>query len=578
VKFRLDANMTDLAVLRPFVLAVDSLGGTAALTVEGVGSIGAPSATGTLSIEDMSAQFASGTVARGGIASAFELVVANDSSVTGSFTLRPAGLRLSQVQADSTSGVWFRNSALEVTAGADGVRASLNAILASDRDSVVATLRGQGAIPGYSRVGRPIWQEPVEVTLEGRVDDFAFLPAFVPALDSASGAMRLNARLAGTVGEAHLGGEAVMSDVALRIPGLGILLDDLNLTAKGDQGEKIEVKAAMKSGGGELTIDGETPARPTKDNPGHMSVRGKDFLAANNAQVRASITPAIDVTLAGDKLDINGQVDIPSARIELDELPEMAIRPSDDVVVIQNGGESKPSRPMFAHLRVVLGDDVSFKGFNFDARLGGTLNMVDVPGWPARATGTLVIKEGRYQSYGQDLTVTNGEVRFNGRVDNPGLNIRAIRVVHDTMTVGIAMMGSLKEPDVRLFSQPPMAQTQILSYIVTGGPVGGSGASGNLINKALSALGLGGGSQLVNALGHDVGLSSAKIETEADLQDAALVVGKFLSPRLYISYGIGLFDPVSTLRLRYILSNQFSLQVETGKATSADAVVRVRPK
>jgi len=204
--------------------------------------------------------------------------------------------------------------------------------------------------------------------------------------------------------------------------------------------------------------------------------------------------------------------------------------------------------------------------------------VVDAPGRPNRATGTLVIKQGRYQSYGQDLTVTNGEVRFNGPVDNPGLNIRATRVIHDTMTVGIAMMGYLKEPDVRLFSQPPMAQTQILSYIVTGGPVGGSGSSGNLINKALSALGLGGGSQLVNALGQDIGLSSARIQTESDLQDASLVVGKYLNPRLFISYGVGLFDPVSTLRLRYVLSNRFTLQVETGRATSADAVVRIRPK
>jgi translocation and assembly module TamB len=307
-------------------------------------------------------------------------------------------------------------------------------------------------------------------------------------------------------------------------------------------------------------------------------VRGENFLAANNGRVRALITPNLEVTLAGDTLGISGQVELPVARIELSELPEVAIRPSDDVVVVENTGRPRSERPIFADLRVVLGDDVSFAGFNFDAELGGTLNLVEAPGRPTSATGTLVIEEGRYQAYGQDLTVTNGEVRFNGPVSNPGLNIRALRVVQDTITVGIAMMGSLKEPDVRLFSQPPMAQTQVLSYIVTGGPVGGSGSSGNLINKALSALGLGGGSHLVNALGQDIGLSSARIETEGDLQDAALVVGKYLDPRVYVSYGIGLFDPVSTLRLRYLLSNKFTLQVETGKATSADAVVRIRQK
>jgi len=123
-----------------------------------------------------------------------------------------------------------------------------------------------------------------------------------------------------------------------------------------------------------------------------------------------------------------------------------------------------------------------------------------------------------------------------------------------------------------------MSQTQTLSYIVTGGPVGGSGASGNLVNKALSALGIGGSSQVINALGQDIGLSSARIQTEGDLQDASLVVGKFLSPRVYISYGVGLFDPVSTLRLRYVLSSRVTLLAETGRETSADAVVRVKTK
>ena len=121
-----------------------------------------------------------------------------------------------------------------------------------------------------------------------------------------------------------------------------------------------------------------------------------------------------------------------------------------------------------------------------------------------------------------------------------------------------------------------MSQTQTLSYIVTGAPIGGSGASGNLVNKALSALGIGGGSQVINALGQDIGLSSALIQTEGDLQDASLVVGKFLSPKVYISYGVGLFDPVSTLRLRYVLSSKLTLLAETGRETSADAVVRVK--
>ncbi|HZE76242.1 MAG TPA: translocation/assembly module TamB domain-containing protein, partial [Gemmatimonadales bacterium] len=65
-----------------------------------------------------------------------------------------------------------------------------------------------------------------------------------------------------------------------------------------------------------------------------------------------------------------------------------------------------------------------------------------------------------------------------------------------------------------------------------------------------------------------------KIETKGDLKEASFVAGKYLSPSLYVSYGIGLFDPVSTLRLRYALSSKWTLQAEQGEATGADLLYK----
>lgn len=93
---------------------------------------------------------------------------------------------------------------------------------------------------------------------------------------------------------------------------------------------------------------------------------------------------------------------------------------------------------------------------------------------------------------------------------------------------------------------------------------------------ASSTLGLLGGTALSRRVGDRFGLDEARIETRGDLQDASLVIGRYLNPKVYVSYGIGLFDPVSTLRLRYVLSNRFTLQAQTGGETSADALVRIR--
>jgi translocation and assembly module TamB len=70
-------------------------------------------------------------------------------------------------------------------------------------------------------------------------------------------------------------------------------------------------------------------------------------------------------------------------------------------------------------------------------------------------------------------------------------------------------------------------------------------------------------------------LSEVRIEAEGPLEEAALVAGKYLSPRLYVSYGVGLFEPINTFRLRYMLSSRWTLQAETGKAAGADALYRI---
>ncbi|HKP29207.1 MAG TPA: translocation/assembly module TamB domain-containing protein, partial [Gemmatimonadales bacterium] len=575
IALTIEAAAPDLSVMGPLVPGVDSLRGTGHLNLAASGQIGLPTVKGTLKVAEAMAWLGTGTEARGGLTGDVDLAVDADRVMRGHLRVVPENVRLAAAPGDTIAEVRVRGGVLEVDAGTDGVQATLNGTLSTDADSVVASFEGHAALPDYRRVGPSLSKERLEATIKGQVEDFGFLPTFFAVLDSAAGAMTFDAKLNGTVSEAHMSGEALVKDATLRFPGAGITVHSINLNARGDDTGDITVEASATSGGGKLEIEGHAPARPSSERPGLITVRGEDFLAANSDQVRAIISPDLSVTLVEDTIAIRGEVVVPHARIQLTDMPETAVKPSDDIKVIDEDGGDR-ARPIIANVRVNLGEDVTFSGFHFDADLAGTLTLLDLPDRPTRATGTLVIEKGSYRSYGQDLTVTDGQVRFNGPLDNPGLSIRAERVVNDSVTVGISMAGSLKEPDVRLYSNLAMSQTQTLSYIVTGGPVGGSGASGNLVNKALSALGIGGSSQVINALGQDIGLSNARIQTEGDLQDASLVVGKFLSPKVFISYGVGLFDPVSTLRLRYVLSSRVTLLAETGRETSADAVVKVK--
>jgi translocation and assembly module TamB len=78
------------------------------------------------------------------------------------------------------------------------------------------------------------------------------------------------------------------------------------------------------------------------------------------------------------------------------------------------------------------------------------------------------------------------------------------------------------------------------------------------------------GSQLTQGVASSLGLEEARIESQGSMKEASLMLGTHLSPKLYVAYGIGLFEAVNTFRVRYSLNNRWSLQAESGRQTSGD--------
>ena len=57
--------------------------------------------------------------------------------------------------------------------------------------------------------------------------------------------------------------------------------------------------------------------------------------------------------------------------------------------------------------------------------------------------------------------------------------------------------------------------------------------------------------------------------------ETSLVLGKYLSPRLYISYGISLAESINTIKMRYTLGDRWTLRTEAGKERSAEIVYTI---
>jgi len=203
--------------------------------------------------------------------------------------------------------------------------------------------------------------------------------------------------------------------------------------------------------------------------------------------------------------------------------------------------------------------------------LSGQLAVQDVPGHATTGRGQIVV-DGTYKAYGQDLKIEQGRLLFAGTpIDNPGLDLRATRsgFADADVTVGLQVRGTALVPVLTVFSQPAMEQSDALSYLVAGKPMSQlKSGEGDAVGSAARALGTAGGDLLAKSIGTRMGLDDVGVADSSAVGGAALTVGKYLSPRLYLSYGVGLFTPGEVVTLRYRLTRLFNVEIQNGTLSS----------
>lgn len=159
---------------------------------------------------------------------------------------------------------------------------------------------------------------------------------------------------------------------------------------------------------------------------------------------------------------------------------------------------------------------------------------------------------------------------------DPGLDVRAGREAPDGVVAGVEVSGTLRSPVLSVYSTPTMTEAEALSYVVLGRPLSDAGSTedGRLVNAA-ATLGLRRSNAITSRIAPLLGLSEVRVDADGPLEEAALVAGRQFSSKLYVSYGVGLFQPVSTFRIRYLLSRRWTVLAESGAATGADLLFRI---
>jgi len=191
-----------------------------------------------------------------------------------------------------------------------------------------------------------------------------------------------------------------------------------------------------------------------------------------------------------------------------------------------------------------------------------------------KLNGTIAAQDTSFKAYGQNLSVKRGIVSFQGPLDDPELNILALRE-NLAVEAGVEIMGSVRYPRVKLISTPDVPDTEKLSWIVLGRKPDASGLDTSVLLAAAGSI-LGGQSgggiteKISAALGVDE-ISFRQAGIGSSLTGQIGVVGKRLSSRAYLSYERGLTaTTMGITKLTYTLTPKVTIVTQAGEDSAAD--------
>jgi translocation and assembly module TamB len=407
--------------------------------------------------------------------------------------------------------------------------------------------------------------KPISGTFSLTGLDLAVARPFVPMVETLHGKLNGNGRISGGLLAPLVNGNVNLVGGEISGPELPISLEGLNVQAL-IAGESVQLDGGWHSGkAGQGSLKGHIDW--SRALVVDLSLQGSQLPVTVEPYAVLEVAPDLKISLKNDKLAIVGKVQIPRGDITVRELPPSTVKVSDDTVIVgSQTEEGTPPMTMAMDIDVAVGDDqLNFSGFGLTAKVQGHVHIGD----NLDTRGELWLNDGRYRAYGQKLDVRRARLLFAGPLDQPYLDIEAIRKTGDVIA-GIRLSGSAEQPTTQIFSEPAMSQEQALSYLVLGRPLSTTGEDNNLLAQAALGLGLMGSAGVTSDIAKNLGIQDFELDTQGSGTNTAVVASGKISEKLSLRYGVGVFEPASTIALRYLLSKKVYLEVASGVASSLD--------
>ena len=411
----------------------------------------------------------------------------------------------------------------------------------------------------------------LEGGIEAKVDNMGNWGPWLPAGWRLGGSLAATLSFGGTLGAPEIRGQAGAQKLSLRNPLMGVDMQqgELALTMSGREA-RLE-KFSARAGNGTVNMDGTLRfgAQPSAE----LSLKADTFALLQRVDRRVVATGAAQLKASAQLLDLKGQFVVVEGLFDFSrgDAPQLD---SDVQVVRQSAppkavdGSGKPMR-LKLDLDLDLGRRLQLKGYGIDTRLRGLLHLAQDGQPRPQMTGEVRSEGGTFNAYGQKLVVERGVFSFVGPLDNPRLDVLAIRpgMENEDVRVGVTVTGTANSPRIRLYSEPDMSETNKLSWLVLGRSPDNLGRSDTaLMQRAAMALISGDGESASDKLIHNIGLDELSFSGEGDDARGTVVrLGKQVSRNVFVAYERGLNATTGSWQVIYKLAQRFTLRAQASE-------------
>ncbi|RZL35876.1 MAG: DUF490 domain-containing protein, partial [Rubrivivax sp.] len=478
-----------------------------------------------------------------------------DLRVTDEFGSRPLGLTDLRLALNVQDGIWRFAQGL---AGTE---------LGSFAGALTLTPAGRW----------PDAATPMQGVLQANVSDLSTWGRWVPAGWRLAGRAAAIVQVGGRFGAPDLTGRVDGEGLALRHLLFGVDVTDgrFTLDLKGQHAELTRLEARGGDGWLRATGNAELGSSPRA----HVELKADKLRVLSRVDRRIVASGDAQLDLDDKGLALAGKLRVDEGLFDFTrgDAPTLG----DDVTVVRSSRQAGPAAPpapkaarnSAVNVSLDFGRDFKVRGRGLSTTLRGQLQIAQKNDSPLRVTGKLNADGGQYAAYGQKLEIERGDITFTGALDNPSLDLLAVRPNLD-VRVGVYVGGTALSPRVSLYSEPDMSDTDKLSWLLLGREPSGLASNDTaLLQRAALALLSGEGEGATGKALRQIGLDELSLsQSEDDAKSTIVRLGKQISRRWYVGYERGLNATTGSWQLIYRIAQRFTLRAQSGDDTALDLI------